>query len=141
MKKAAATNKCTLEMEALKQYMWHRLMQHVKGYTGSHLTLPLGDYLLRIALVAARATSNKTMMQNIPLLLAISMAIAMWQYSIKYIARWRRSRAFIKATKCCHWASTRSDSTNWAHQRQLILTFHREKVLELTCWPLILIGV
>jgi len=48
--------------EALKQYMRHRPMQHVQGYTGSHWTPPSGDYSLRIALAAARATANKTSM-------------------------------------------------------------------------------
>jgi hypothetical protein len=41
--------------------MRHRLMQHVEGYTGSHWTPPSGDYLLCIALAAAR-TANKTTM-------------------------------------------------------------------------------
>jgi len=48
--------------EALKQYMYHCLMQHVQGHTGSHWMLPSGDYSLRIALAAARATANKTTM-------------------------------------------------------------------------------
>ena len=42
--------------------MRHRPMQHVQGYTGSHWTPPSGNYSLRIALAAARATANKTMM-------------------------------------------------------------------------------
>jgi hypothetical protein len=46
-------------------------MQHVQGYSGSHWTSPLGDYSLRIALVAAGATANKTTMKNAPTLLAI----------------------------------------------------------------------
>jgi hypothetical protein len=29
---------------------------------------------------------------------------------------------------------------NWTHQRRLFWTFHREKELQLTCWPLITIG-
>ena len=41
-------------------------MKEVQGFYKSHLTLPLGDYSLRIALAAARATANKTMMQNTP---------------------------------------------------------------------------
>jgi hypothetical protein len=61
-------------------------MQHVQGYIGSHWTLLSGDYLLRIAPVAAMATTNKTTMQNVPSLLAISMAIAMWGYSTTRIA-------------------------------------------------------
>ncbi len=33
---------------------------HVQGYSGSHWTLPSGDYLLRIAPAAARATGKQT---------------------------------------------------------------------------------
>jgi hypothetical protein len=40
--------------------MRHLPMLHVQGYSGSHWTLPSGDYLLRITLAAARATANKT---------------------------------------------------------------------------------
>jgi hypothetical protein len=47
-------------------------MQHVQGYTGSHWTLPSGDYSLRITLAAARATANKTTMYYLPTLMAIS---------------------------------------------------------------------
>jgi hypothetical protein len=46
------------------QYKVHRPMQHVQGYTGSHWMLPLGDYLLRIAPAAARATANETAMKT-----------------------------------------------------------------------------
>jgi hypothetical protein len=53
VKKAAATNECTLvaghfdgHAEAMKQYMGRRPMQHVQGYSGSHWTLPSGDYSL-----------------------------------------------------------------------------------------------
>ena len=127
--------------EALKQYMRHRPMQHVQGYTGSHWTPPSGDYSLRIALAATRATANKTTMYYVPTLMAISMAIPMRQNNTACIAQWRRFRAFIKATKHRHQASTRSDSINWTRQRRLFLQFHREKGLELTCWPLITIGV
>ena len=70
----AAANECPSSVhhvdghgEALKQYMPHRLMQHVQGYTGrSHWMPPSGDYLLRIALAAARATANKTAMYHAP---------------------------------------------------------------------------
>jgi hypothetical protein len=70
-------------------------MQHVQGYTGSHWTPPSGDYSLRIALAAARATANKTTMYYLPTLMAISVVIAMRRYYTPRIARWRRSRAFI----------------------------------------------
>jgi hypothetical protein len=35
-------------------------MRHVQGYSGSHWTPALGDYLLRIAPAAARATGIQT---------------------------------------------------------------------------------
>jgi len=76
-----------------------------------------------------------------PPLQAISMAVAMRQYNTARIARWRRFMAFIKATKRRHRASTRSDITNVSRQRRLFRTSHREKGLQLTCWPLITIGV
>ena len=87
--------------EALKQYMWYRPMKHVQGYTRSHWTLPSGNYSLHIAPSAARAT-----MQNVPTLLAVSIAIMMRRCDTEHIAWWRRSRAFINATKCHHRAST-----------------------------------
>jgi hypothetical protein len=39
-------------------------MQHVQGYPVSHWTPPLGNYLLRIAPVAARATANEMTMKK-----------------------------------------------------------------------------
>jgi len=83
----AATSKCASvaghfdgHADALKQSTWHRPMQHVQGSIGSHWMLPLGNYLLHIALAAARVTINKTTMQNVPTLLVLLMAIAMWGY-------------------------------------------------------------
>ncbi len=46
--------------------------------------------------------------------MAISMVIRMRRYYTTRIAQWRRSRAFIKATKHRHQASTCSDSINWS---------------------------
>jgi len=94
-----------------------------------------------VSLASAMATINKMTVQNVPSLLAVLMAIATWQYYTERIAWWRRFMAFIKATKLSHRASTRSDITNRTRQRRLILTFHRKKGLQLTCWPLIKIGV
>jgi hypothetical protein len=45
---------------APEQYRRHRLMRHVQGYSGSHWTPALGNYLLRIAPVATRATGKQT---------------------------------------------------------------------------------
>ena len=120
--------------EALKQHMRHLPMQHVQGYTESHWTPLSGDYLLHISLAAARATANKMKMQNVSTMLTFSMAIVVRRYYTARIARWRRFMAFIKATKCRHWASTRSDITNRTRHRGLILTtVHREKGFQLTC--------
>ncbi len=41
-------------------YKAHRPMQHVQGYSGSHWTPALGDYALRIAPAAIRATGKQT---------------------------------------------------------------------------------
>jgi len=82
------------------QYEAHHLMQR---------TPPSGNYSLRIAQAAARATINSIMMQHVPTLLAVLMAIAMWGYYIACIARWRRFVVFIKTTKHHHWMSARSD--------------------------------
>jgi len=62
---------------------------------------------------------------------------------VRYCAhcRWRRFVAFIKATTCHNWVSTRSNNINSTRQGQLFLLFYHEKGLELTCWPLITIGV
>jgi hypothetical protein len=61
------TNKCILSTghfdghgSTPEQYRRHCLMRHVQGYSGSHWMLPLGDYLLRIAPVATRATGKQT---------------------------------------------------------------------------------
>jgi len=117
-------------------------MQHDQGFTISHWMLPSGDYSLRIAPADARATFNKRTKQIVPTLLAVLMAIGMRRYDTACISRcWRSFVAFVKATKCHNPASTRSDIINWTRQRRLFLTFHREKGLELTCWPLITIGV
>jgi hypothetical protein len=39
-------------------------MWHVQGYPKSHWMLPSGDYLLRMAPAAARATANKMAMKK-----------------------------------------------------------------------------
>ncbi len=61
-------------------YVAHLPMQHDQGFAGSHWTPPLGDYSLCIAPAATRATANETMLQHVPTLLAISMAVAMRWY-------------------------------------------------------------
>ena len=84
-------------------------MQHDQGFTRSHWTPPSGNYWLRIAPAAARATANKKKVQNVFTLLTILMAITVRQYHTVRIARWRRFVAFIKATKHHHPASSCSD--------------------------------
>jgi hypothetical protein len=61
-------------------------MQHDQGFTGSHWTLPSGNYWLRIAPAADRATANKTKVQNVSTLLTILMAIAVRRYYTARIA-------------------------------------------------------
>jgi hypothetical protein len=67
MTKSTMTSKCTSVAarfeglaDAPEQYRWHRPMRHVQGYLKSHWTLPSGNYLLCIALAAARATGKQS---------------------------------------------------------------------------------
>jgi hypothetical protein len=55
-------------------------MQHVQCYFGSHWMPALGNYSLRIAPAAARATGKKTTINNTHTKLAVLMAMAMHQY-------------------------------------------------------------
>ncbi len=71
----------------LEQYRWHRPTRHVRGYPGSHWMSPLGNYSLCIALEAARAKATKTVMKNVPNLMAILLAMAMRRYNTTHIAR------------------------------------------------------
>ena len=108
-------------------------MQHVQGYTGSHWTPPSGDYSLRIAPAAARATINSMIMKHVPTLLAVLMAIAMRRYYTARIAQWRRFVAFIKATKRHYRTSTHSNSIKPDNQISAVFSFIQivEKELEL----------
>jgi hypothetical protein len=59
------------------RYGAYCLMQHDQGFTGSHWTPPSGDYSLRISPAAARVTINTKIMEHVPTLLDILMAIMM----------------------------------------------------------------
>ena len=43
----------------------------------------------------------------------ISVAMAMQRYDAGHIARWSTSRASLKATGCCHWASAYAKLPRW----------------------------
>jgi hypothetical protein len=67
MAKSSMTIKCTLSAIRFDshgnlpvQYKAHHPIQHVQGYSGSYWMPPLGDYSLRIAPAAARATGKQT---------------------------------------------------------------------------------
>jgi hypothetical protein len=77
-------------MECITQFSMIRASLEATGHHHRVIITP----------AAARATINKTTMQNVLMLLAVLMAIAMWQYDTACIARRRRFMAFIKATKC-----------------------------------------
>jgi hypothetical protein len=68
MAKSSMTIKCTLSAIRFDghgglpvQYEVYCPMYHVQGYSRSHSMPPAGNYLLRIAPAAARATANETM--------------------------------------------------------------------------------
>ncbi len=57
-------NKAPPQLAILIAMAVHHPMQHVQGYIGSHRTPPLGDYLLRITLVATRVAGKTTTMKK-----------------------------------------------------------------------------
>jgi hypothetical protein len=67
MTKSTTTKKCTLSTGRFdghggepEQYRRHCPMWHVQGYSKSHWMPALGNYLLRIAPAATRATGKQT---------------------------------------------------------------------------------
>jgi hypothetical protein len=93
MTKSTMTSKCISIAahfeglaDALEQYRWHHSIRHTHCYSGSHWMPPSGDYSLRIAPAAARATANRTTTKNGPTLLAILMAAAVHWYDTAHIA-------------------------------------------------------
>jgi hypothetical protein len=129
-KEATMTNECTSSSGrfdglggALQRYRRHHPMGHVQGYSGSHWTPPSGDYLLRIAPAAARATANETTTKNVPKRLAILMAAAVRGYNTAHIAQWRRFRVLLEATKCRHQASIAANRRNLSPMCRFFTSF------------------
>ncbi len=69
---------------------------------------------------------NKQQSTNTPKKVSVLMAMAMCRYVTACIARWRRSRASLKATGRRHQASIMSDNTNQTWLRCFFLCFHRQ---------------
>ncbi len=65
----------------------------------------------------------KWWLNNGPSLLAILMAVAVRRYNTACIAQWRRSRALVKATGCCHWARSAADRCNWSRICHFVFCF------------------
>ncbi len=57
--------------------------------------------------------ANNQQSTNTPKKVAVLMAMAMRRYVTVHIAQWKRSRASLKATGRCHWASMMSNNINW----------------------------
>ncbi len=141
MTKSTMTNECTLSAGHFdghggvpEQYRWHCLMWHFQGYSGSHWTLPSGNYLLCIAPVAARATGKQTTIKKIHL--------KRWPFWWPW--QWRMSRASLEATGRRHRASIMSNNINRTWLRRFFNVFIVKTVGNghgLTLRPLFLIGV
>jgi hypothetical protein len=72
-------------------------IEEVQDFTRSHWMRLSGKNLLCTALAAARVGWKKST-KNAPYLLAVSLAMVMFQYDTKHIAQWRGSRATWEAT-------------------------------------------
>ncbi len=126
------------------QCLAHCLMQHVQGYTGSLWMTPLGNYLLHIAPAAAMVPSKQQHWKYTAPLPAILMSMTMHRYNTKHIPQWRRSRASLEVTGCCHRASICSDSINWTNWHWFLCLFYHQQVdhgHEVKAGPLLTIGV
>jgi hypothetical protein len=55
-----------------------------------------------------------------------TMAMAMCWYVTAHIARWRRFRAFLNATKCHHQASIGANNDNQSRMCRFFLCFHHQ---------------
>ncbi len=80
-----------------------------------HPCWPQGPHFTLQHLFNSTPVNPVYLWQNVSTCLAILMAVAVRRYYTVHITWWRRSMAFIKATKCHHWASTHSDTINWTH--------------------------
>ncbi len=58
---------------------------------------------------------NKQQSTNAPKKVAVLMAMRTRRYVTVHIARWRRLRALLDATKRHHWVSIVADHCNWSH--------------------------
>ena len=127
--------------EALKRYMRHHTMQHVQGYTGSHWMPPSGDYSLCIAPWPPGRQSTQWLWNMYPLC---------WPFRWPSQCSGTISRALpdggglwlsLKQLNATIGRALTPIASNRTRQLRLFRTFHREKELQLTCWPLITIGV
>ncbi len=136
VKKAAAANKCTsavghfdVHVDAMVQCTQHCPIPHVQGYIRSHWMLPVGNYACSVSVSVLPwrppgQQSTKQQWKNTPSFLAFSMAIAVCRYvTIASITQWRRLKALLEATGCCHLVRICSNSINWTCQRRFFVLF------------------
>jgi hypothetical protein len=81
-------------------------------------------YVLHQRLPGQQANTQQS--TNTPKKVAVLMATAMRRYVTARIAQWRRYRASLEATGCCHWASIMSDNINWTWLRWFFKCFHHQ---------------
>ncbi len=68
--------------------------------------------------------ANKQQSTSTPKKVAILIAATVCQYNTACIAQWRRSRASLEATGCCHQASIVADRCNWSRICRFLVYFH-----------------
>ena len=84
--------------DAPARHRRHRPIEGVQGFTRSHWTPPLGEYLGRIAPDGQRVQMPLKKYEKVPYLSAVSLALSVRRYVTKRIARRRGSRAIPEAT-------------------------------------------
>jgi hypothetical protein len=101
------------------------LMQHVQGYPGSHWTPPSGNYTLRIAPAAARATGNETMTKICTHFAGHidGCGGVLVRYCSHHPIEEVQGFTTVEATGCPLWASILANRCNWSHICQFLSSF------------------
>ncbi len=100
------------------QCRWHCLMRHVQGYLRSHWTPQSGDYPLRIAPAATRATGKQTTINKYTCFAGCFDGYGNAPVSNHAHHPMEEVQGFLEATGCCHWASIMSDNIKGTWLRQ-----------------------
>jgi hypothetical protein len=151
MTKSMMTNKCTLSTGrfdghggAPEQYRQHCPMRMSRATPEATGRCHWATTYYVLPQQPPGQQANKQQSTNTPKKVVVLMAMAMRRYVTACIAQWRRSRASLEATGCCHWANIMSNNIKRTWLRCFFDVFIVETIGKghgLTLRPLFLIEV